>query len=284
MVVSEELKALVDQMPDPDQKGMYTENIDKEKIDKAIDGIAKGGRESVAGLIEMLGAPGSAENVKPHYALHCLANHALVVRDKEARKELAETMADALGGDRSNDIKAFLCQELQWAGRKEAVPALGKLLLDEALVEPASMALVAIKDGAAEQFRAALPKARGKCRLNVLQGLGALGDGASVEAFRKALTDPELEVRIVAGWALSQMGDAGSADALMKAAEAEPGWERIQATKHCLVLAEKLAAANKAAESTKIYQYLIDSRTDPAEAYVREAAEKAIGVDRKNLV
>ena len=29
MAVSEQLKALVDQMPDPDGRGMFTENIDK---------------------------------------------------------------------------------------------------------------------------------------------------------------------------------------------------------------------------------------------------------------
>ena len=146
------------------------------------------------------------------------------------------------------------------------------------------MALVAIQDGAAEPFRAALPKAQGKCRLNILHGLGALQDRRPLAQFREALTDADREVRIVAGWALSRMGDAGSADALMKAADAEPGWERIQATKHCLVLAEKLAAAGKAAESAKIYRYLIDSRTDPSEAYVREAAEKALGAKPENLV
>lgn len=284
MVVSEQLKALVDQMPDPDENGMFTKNIDKEKIDSAIARIAEGGRESVAGLIEMLDKPGSPEDVKPHYALHNLANYTLAVRDEKARRELAATLAEALGGERSSDVKAFLCQELQWAGRKEAAGALGKLLLDENLVEPAAMALVAIQDGAAEQFRAALPKAQGKCRLNVLHGLGALQDNQSVAQFRDALTDADAEVRVVAGWALSRMGDAGAADALMKAAGAEPGWERIQATKHCLVLAEKLAAAGKTEESAKICNYLIDSRTDPSEAYVREAAEKALGAKRESLV
>jgi HEAT repeat protein len=284
MAVSKELKTLVDQMPDPDERGMYTQNIDKEKIDKAIAEIAEGGRESVAGLIEMLGEPGSPENAKPRYALHCLANHNLVVRDEKARKQLAETLAEALSDDRPGHIKAFLCQELQWAGRKEAVVALGQLLLDEELVEPASMALVAIKDGAAEQFRAALPKAEGKCRLNIVQGLGAVEDEASVVTLRKALADADVDVRVTAGWGLSRMGDAGAVDAIIKAADAEPGWERSQATKHCLVLAEKLATAGNAEQSAKLYNYLIETRTDPAEAYVREAAQKGLGVDKESLV
>ena len=42
MAVSEQLKTLVDQMPDPDGKGMFTENIDKQKIETAIAAIYEG--------------------------------------------------------------------------------------------------------------------------------------------------------------------------------------------------------------------------------------------------
>ena len=277
MAVSEKLKALVDQMPDPDGRGMFTENIDKEKIEKAIAQIHQGGQANVQGLVEMLGEPGTEENVKPHYALHCLANHVLVVKDDSAR-QLSETLAANLGGDLSNYNKAFLCQELQWAGRKEATAALGKLLLDEELTEPASMALAAIGVGAAEQFRAALPKAEGKCRLNIVDGLAALADPQSAAALKGALKDPDREVRLAAGAGLARIGDAGAADLLLKAADVEPGWERIQATKHCLVLAEKLMAAGKKSEAGKIYTHLRDTRRDPSEKYIRDAAEKALAV------
>ncbi len=158
MAVTTELETLVDQMPNPDSRDMYTENIDKEAIDKAIAEIHAGGRENVVGLIDMLGEPGSQQDVKPHYALRCLANHVLAIKDEEAQKEMSAALAAALLSDRSNDIKSFLCQELQWAGGADAAPALGKLLVDEELVEPATMALLAIRTGAAEQFRAALPE------------------------------------------------------------------------------------------------------------------------------
>jgi hypothetical protein len=64
----------------------------------------------------------------------------------------------------------------------------------------------------------------------------------------------------------------------MKAADVEPGWERIQATKNCMVLAEKLVAAGKKSDAAKIYKYLRDTRKDPSEKYVRDAAEKAMTV------
>jgi HEAT repeat protein len=276
MPVSEKLKELVAQMPDPDNRAMYCTDIDKEKIEGAVAEIAKGGKESIQGVIEMLGEPGSDADVKPHYALHCVANHVLKTKDENARRQFAETVAAQLNDERPKAVQAFLCQELQWAGRKEAVAALGKLLTDEELVEPATLALVAIRDGAAEQFRAALPKVRGKNLLNVIHGLVALGDAQSADAFREALKDPDREVRIAAGAGLAKVGDASASDSLVKAADVAAGWERVQATKHCMILAEKLAAAGKKDQAAKIYQHLRETRKDASEKYIRDAAEKAL--------
>jgi HEAT repeat protein len=270
------LKALVAQMPDPDGRGMYCTDIDKEKIENAIAQIAAGGKENVLGILDMLGEPGSDQDVKPHYALHCLGNYILIAKDDGTRRQFADALASQLSSDRSKYIRGYLCQELQWAGRGEAVPALARLLTDEELADPAAMALVAIKDGSSEALRAALPQAQGHCRLVIVHSLAALGDPASADALKAALKDPDREVRLAAGAGLAKIGDAVAADLLLQAAGAAPGWERIQATKHCLVLAEKLLAAGKKQEAMKIYSSLRDSRSDPSEKYVRDLAEKAL--------
>jgi HEAT repeat protein len=276
MATSNQLKDLVDQMPNADDRGMYCTDVDKVKIERAIAEIHKGGKDNVLGLIEMLGEPGSQQDLKPHYALQCLANYVLQTRDEKARRDFAEALASQLSGDKSKYIRGYLCQELQWAGRREACPALGRLLCDEELSAPASMALVAIRDGAAEQFRAALAAAKGTCKLNVVQGLGAVGDRESASALLALLSDDDREIRLAAGWTLARMGDPGSVDALTKAAGVPDGWERIQATKHCLVLAEKLTAADKKSEAARIYAYLRDSRSEKHEKYIRDLAEKAL--------
>jgi hypothetical protein len=276
MAVSEQIKALVDQMPDPDGRRMYTQNIDQEKIEKAVEAICDAGRQGVEALVALLGEPGSADDVKPRYTLHALAHHVLAQRDETARRSLSETLAAELSKDRPVCVKRYLCEELQWVGRQEAASALGALLCDDELTEPASMALVAIRDGAAAQFRAALAGAKGRCRLNVIQGLGAVADAESVQALQQALADSDIEVRLAAGWGLAKIGAAGCVDALLKAADAEPGWERIQATRHCLRLGEKLAATGDRAAARRVHSHLRDTRTDPAEAYVREAAERAL--------
>ncbi len=276
MAASEILKSLVDQMPNADARGMYCTDIDKEKIERAIAEIHRGGRENILGVIELLDEAGSDRDVKPHYALQCLANHVLRLADENARRQFAETLASQLASDRSKYVRGYLCQELQWAGRGEVVPALATLLADEDLVDAAAMALVAIKDGAAEVLRAALPAAKGRARLVIIHSLAALADAAAAEVFKAALADPDREVRIAAGAGLSRIGDAGAVDALLKAADVPPGWERIQAAKNCMVLAEKLTAVGNAAAAAKIYGRLRDTRTGASEKYLRDAAEAAL--------
>jgi HEAT repeat protein len=156
-------------------------------------------------------------------------------------------------------------------------PALGKLLADDELRGPAAQALLAIGDGAAEEFRAALPKAAGRARVTVIHALGTLRDTQSAEALRKLLADADRDTRLTAAWAVSTIGDGASADALFKLADAAEGYERAKLNQACLLLAERLAAAGKRADAERIYKKLHDSRTDSSELHVRDAAARALG-------
>jgi hypothetical protein len=278
---SSTLTKLISQMPDPDERGMYCTDIDKEKIEQAIAEIHGGGRKSVIAIIDMLVPPGEGNDVKPHYALHCLALHVCKLDDDRPRRRFARTLASQLGGDRPKAVQRYLVQQLQVAGSKEVVEALGKLLLDEELCEPAVQALAAIGDGAAEQFRNALPDAKGKCRLTVIQNLGVVGDGESVDALKQAVGDSDRDVRLAAAWALARIGDASSVDVLLRAADAQEHYERIKATQACLLLAENLLAAGQRGKATEIYARLRNTRTDPAEHYVRDAAETALAAMKR---
>jgi HEAT repeat protein len=273
---SSAVAGLVDKMPNPDDRGMYCTDIDKEKIEGAIAEIQEGGRENIIAVIDMLVPPGEGDDVKAHYALHCLALHVCKLGRRRARREFAQTLASQIGGGRLKAVQKYLIRELQVCGGREAVETLGKVLTDEELCEAAAQALVAIGRGAAEQLRNALPKVRGKCRLTVVQNLGVVRDERSVGSLREALGDEDREVRIVAGWGLANIGDGASADLLLKAADKSKGWERIQMTKSCLLLAERLLAAQDRNEAANIYRHLRRTRNDPSERYIKEAAEKAL--------
>ena len=135
--------------------------------------------------------------------------------------------------------------------------------------------MLSIKIGAADQFRAALPKA-GKQRALIAHGLGTLKDKAAAESLRKLLDDEDRDIRLTAGWALANLPDADAADRLLKLADTVKGYERSNANDSCLLLAENLLATGDKAGARRIYTRLHDSRTDKAERYVKEAAAKGL--------
>ena len=286
MAPSAELKKLVNQMPELDRvktkdnkvriTGKLTGPLwdDAEKI---YDKILKGGRDSIIGVIDMLAEIDDGKDYKARYVLHAIAAYVCRPGKEKHRTAVIEAVASQIGTDRPKAIQRFLVRQLQVCGDGRATAALGKQLLDKDLYETAAAALVAIGKGAAEQLRKALPKAKGKCRAAIVQSLGAVGDAKSVDALKHAAGEDDAFVRMAAVWALANIGDAGSAGVLIKAADAKMGsWERIRAVKACLLLAEKLQAAGNKAEAAKIYKHLRDTRTDPSESYIREAAEKAL--------
>ena len=271
---------LVNRLPDPDERGLLS-NIDKEIVDNVILKIHKSGRRGLIALIDMLVEPGKADDVKPRYALHCLAVHVCKLDEEKSRRAFAKVLASQLGGDRPKAVQKYIIQQLQVAGGKEVAPALGQALLDEQLCESAAQALAAIGEGAAEQLRNALPKVQGKSRLTIIQNLGVVRDAESVSALKMALGDKDREIRLAAGWALANIGDAGSVDLLLKAAEAEGTYERLKATKACLLLAEKLVAAGKNDPAVSIYKHLKETRSGSDEDYVCDAANKGLATAAK---
>jgi len=277
---SSALAAIINRLPDPDERGLLS-NIDKETVDSVVSQVYEGGRKSLRAIIGMLVEPGRGDDVKARYALHCLAVHVCKLDDEKARRAFSRTLAMQLGGDKPKAVKKYLIQQLQVAGGKEVAAALGKMLQDEQLYEPAAQALVAIGDGAAEQLRNALPKVDGKTKLTIIQNLGVVRDAESVDALRKAIGDDDREVRLAAGWALANIGDAGSVDLLLKAANAEGTYERNTATKACLLLAERLFEGGRKKPAEKIYAHLRDTRSGLSEAYIRDAANKGLAAASK---
>jgi len=69
---SSTLAELINRLPDPDEQGLLS-NIDKETVDRVVSQIKEGGQKSLSGLIDMIAEPGRGDDVKPRYALHCLA-------------------------------------------------------------------------------------------------------------------------------------------------------------------------------------------------------------------
>ena len=282
MPVSEELKALVNQVPDPDKNGTYV-NLDQaktEKLRQLVPEIHKGGRDAVLGLIDMLVEPGKGSDIKPHFALHLVAVHVTGLADEKARAAFALALASQVGGDRPKAVQQYLIRELQVAGGKEVAETLGKALLDAELCDAAAQALAAIRDGAAEQLLAALPKVQGRSRLSLIKKLAVLRCGKAADAFKQALGAEDPDIRIAGAWGIARIADASAADALLKTADAHQDWERFNESDACMALADNLLAAGQKAEAMAIYMHLARTRTGPAERHIHEAAERALAAPK----
>jgi len=268
------VEQLVASIPDLDKNGKI-DGPKPDDADKTFEALLTGGREAVDKLLGMIREIDDGQDWKARYVLHALANYVCRPSKAEQRGLVVDAIVAKLQGDAPKAVKATLIRELQVAGGKAAVQVLGKFLADDELYSWAASALLAIRQGAAGEFRKALPAAKGRAKATIIQNLGLLGDAQALAAIKQAANDGDPDVRLAVCGALANLGDEGSVDILIKASNAE-GWQRIQAAKACLVLAEKLAAAGKKPAAEKIYRHLKDTRKDN-EKYLRDLAAAALG-------
>ncbi len=279
------MSAVVEQLPAaeqpkreiPKQLAELFEKIptqDEATIKEVFTKLVQGGPATVERLVALVGDEfGDPQGVKPKYALHGLVHYASRPGADAERKMIAETLAKELSAKHSDELKAFICRQLQLCGRPQEVPALAPLLASDRLCEPATQALLAIGgQQATAALRAALLKAKGKRVATIIKALGRLQDKDSADAIRKAVDDPDRNVRLVAWYALGNMGDAHSMGLLLTAADTDAPFERIQATDACLLLGRRLAEAGKTQDAEKIFRQLLDERKAPEDVYDRCAA------------
>ncbi len=287
MPTPDPLADLVDRMPDLD-KGVTESGRRRQKVEGKLTGppwpeavkdvcdpVLAGGTEAVLGLIDMLKPVADGSDYKVRYTLHGLSVYACRKGKEKQRAAVIAAYTAALGQDRPAPVKEFLVWELETVGDERAADALAALLDDPTVGPDAVRSLLAVREGAAERLRAALPRAKGPMRLHLVQALGRLKDTASVPALKKAAGDPDADVRLAAVEALAAIGDPGSAEVCLKAVEAD-GWHRIKAAGACLLLAETLADAGSKADAKDVYGRLKKACGGEDEAHLRDACDRGL--------
>jgi hypothetical protein len=111
-----------------------------------------------------------------------------------------------------------------------------------------------------------------------VQAVGVLRDAEAAGALREVARDDDADLRLTAMWGLANLGQAADVELLISASKGT-GFEKIQAIKSCLLLAENLLAAGEKQAAAKIYKQLRDT-SDESEAYVRQAAERGLAAAR----
>lgn len=262
---------LVDRVPPLDKGGTFT-GPSWAGMREILDPLIEGGRDSLVAVIDLLREVDDGKDYKARYVLHVLS-HDAGRPDRAAQRTLvAETFAGQLGGGRPKGVQGYLLRQLQVCGSAAQAPAIARVLPDPEIFEYAAQALLAIGEGAAAEFRKALPALSGPPKKSALQALGVLRDVEAVGLLREAAASDDPSVRRLAAWSLANIGDAGAVELVLREADAPEGIARIEGAATALLLADRLKAAGKAAEAKRIYAHLASTRTEPHEAYLRDLA------------
>ncbi|MFW6162044.1 MAG: HEAT repeat domain-containing protein [Planctomycetota bacterium] len=276
------LEALVNSMPDADREpdGKYT-GPPPEVARKAVLQVLDGGEESILALAAMLDDPfKSQDDYKAHYLLHAVATHVRRPDAEDERRQFCEALTAALKKNRPKLVKADLLEELKWVGGDESVEAIGQFVTDPELYDYAAQALVNI--GAPDPLREALPKAKGRVRTALIQGLGTLRDERAVVHILPDVSDPDRDRRLVAMKALANIGDAAAVEPMLKATDAEPAYERAKIVEALLDLAVRLTEAGETESAARICRHLLETARD-TEAHFSCAAlitlARAVGAE-----
>lgn len=267
------IQPILDAFPLPDKRGILS-NIDKDATEQAIEKIIANPAEAAKALADKLKDPGTeGSDVQARHAMHATAIR-IPKADRKARKTYSEALAATLADKRPDRVKGFIIRQLQVCGGKEAAPAIGKFLTVGGLADDAAQALLAIKEGAAEEFRSALTKSAGDTTLrqNSLHGLAQLADKVSTKAFLKALSDKDGDCRLLGLWGLVQVADPATLQDFLHTEQKESGSARNKTAHLALRFAEKLPKKGAA----KVYKHLKATRKDPTEKHIVALADAAL--------
>ena len=235
--------------------------------------LVKLGPEGIANVCGMLTPPAAGGDTKVRYALNALTWYAHRPGKEAEATMYAGVLLKALGAASDNEVKAFLIRQLHLLESKDAVPALGKLLSDSRLCEPATQALLAIETReAAAVLAKALPSAKGKNLVTIVKALGELREPSVVTAIAGHARSEDTTLRRTALFALANIGDPSSEKILAQAAEVKPSYERSKVTSMYLLYAGRLADQGRKKDCARICRSLIKARAATGEEHLQSAA------------
>jgi len=195
--------------------------------------------------------------------------------DAELRKALEKQLVDLVGAaDATFDARQFACRQLMLMGTAASVPALAKLLPDEALSHMGRYGLERTAcPEAGKALRDALSVVKGKLLVGVVNSIGQRRDAEAAAALIPLLKDADKDVAEAAARALGKIGGDEAFKAL-KAARAEAKDRLLQITNDAVLrCADLYLAAGEKAKAKAIYEAM----HAPAEAkHIRAAALRGL--------
>jgi len=183
------------------------------------------------------------------------------VRDaygKEAElKQIEDGLLGVLNSDATRAGKQFACRQLSIIGTERSIATLAKMLTGEETSDMARYALERIPGEAVDDaLRDALPKAKGKPKVGIINSLGERRDKKAVGALSELVYDSDAMVAEAAAAALGKIADSEATKVLAQAKDKTSGKLQPVVLDAYLKCADKLAAEGEKAQALTIYKEL----------------------------
>ncbi len=168
-------------------------------------------------------------------------------------------LLDVLTSDAKQAGKQWACRQLSLIGTEISVPILGKMLTDEETSDMARYALERIPSPEVNRIlREAMPKAKGKVKVGIINSLGQRRCPKAVGALGELAGGSNKMIADAALAALGQIATADAAKALAKVKGKVSGKLQMVALDSYLKCADQMVADGKKADALKVYKELQD--------------------------
>lgn len=175
-----------------------------------------------------------------------------------ALRDLESRLAALIAGNSTREAKTEACKFLCVIGGEASLPALAKLLEDEALSEIACLALSHYPPAADGALREAMSRARGRAALALAGLLGDRRDAGAIGPLAARAKDGDPALADAAAMALGKIGTPGAAAALkaIRAGQQPPRLATLMGSLRC---AEALAEDGKPGEADALCGQLMEA-------------------------
>jgi len=191
--------------------------------------------------------------------------------------EIEKSLIGVLASDATYAGKQYVCRELSIIGTEQSVPALAKMLTNDEYSDMARYALERIPGSAVDAaMLEALPNAKGKTKVGIINSLGERRDGQAAAALSALIYDSDDMVADAAVAALGKIGGEHSTKALAEAKDKTSGKLRMVVLDALLSCADKIAAQGNVKQASAIY-------TELSEKDLPEPIRAAAAIGRLNI-
>src|SRR5690554_1735732 len=164
------------------------EDADQLKI--YMQEIGEMGENGLVAMVEMLSAPGEADNSQLEYAIGGFTFYASQPGMEKWRKMAESAYCRTLSNLKDKNNQAFVISQLEKIGGEGAVDCMQGFLKEETLCDPAARALAQINSpNAHEALLNALGAAQGSCRIPLINALGYSRYAGAVSAITPLVGD-----------------------------------------------------------------------------------------------